>query len=144
MVTFAEITQISTTALTVALPQHKSLLTEHIFNNMEANLQLWKYEDRARKKDEGFESVAKAKSEIDHHNQVRNELIHLMDLEFARMARDIRPTGKGYRPDRQAGKLPYPSASNVNSNNPSARTTFISKENASASPAHFKKAPISK
>jgi hypothetical protein len=43
------------------------------------NKQLWKLEDVARMHHLGFESVAKAKMEIDVVNQRRNETIHKLD-----------------------------------------------------------------
>lgn len=57
-------------------------LDKLIFSCMEINLNLWKLEDIARMKDLGFESIANAKMEIDKNNQIRNENIRSMDLEF--------------------------------------------------------------
>ncbi len=43
------------------------------------NYQLWNAEDRARRDDLGFEFVYKAKREIDHCNQQRNNRMEAMD-----------------------------------------------------------------
>ena len=43
------------------------------------NYQLWHAEDRARRDDLGFEFVYKAKREIDHFNQQRNNCMEAMD-----------------------------------------------------------------
>ena len=43
------------------------------------NYQLWHAEDRARRDDLGFEFVYKAKREIDHYNQQRNNRMEAMD-----------------------------------------------------------------
>jgi hypothetical protein len=43
------------------------------------NFQLWLAEDRARREDQGFEFVYKAKREIDKFNQQRNNVMELMD-----------------------------------------------------------------
>lgn len=44
------------------------------------NFQLWNAEDRARRDDQGFEFVYRAKREIDHFNQQRNNFMEKMDL----------------------------------------------------------------
>ncbi|MGQ3890743.1 DUF4254 domain-containing protein [Legionella sp. CNM-4043-24] len=43
------------------------------------NYQLWNAEDRARREDMGFEFVYRAKREIDHCNQQRNNRMETMD-----------------------------------------------------------------
>ena len=43
------------------------------------NYQLWHAEDRARRDDLGFEFVFRAKREIDHYNQQRNNRMEAMD-----------------------------------------------------------------
>ena len=43
------------------------------------NFQLWHAEDRARREDMGFEFVYRAKREIDHCNQQRNNRMEAMD-----------------------------------------------------------------
>ncbi|ETO94499.1 DUF4254 domain-containing protein [Legionella oakridgensis] len=43
------------------------------------NYQLWHAEDRARRDDMGFEFVYRAKREIDHYNQQRNNRMEAMD-----------------------------------------------------------------
>lgn len=43
------------------------------------NYQLWHAEDRARRDDRGFEFVYRAKREIDHFNQQRNNCMEAMD-----------------------------------------------------------------
>lgn len=52
------------------------------------NLKLWRLEDIARMKNLGFESIAKAKMEIDKKNQIRNDNIHKIDLEFEQIIPD--------------------------------------------------------
>jgi hypothetical protein len=43
------------------------------------NYQLWHAEDKARREDKGFEFVYRAKREIDHFNQQRNNRMEAMD-----------------------------------------------------------------
>lgn len=43
------------------------------------NYQLWHAEDRARREDMGFEFVYRAKREIDHYNQQRNNRMEAID-----------------------------------------------------------------
>lgn len=43
------------------------------------NYQLWHAEDRARRDDQGFEFVYRAKRDIDHYNQQRNNRMEAMD-----------------------------------------------------------------
>lgn len=43
------------------------------------NYQLWHAEDKARREDMGFEWVYKAKRDIDHYNQQRNNRMEAMD-----------------------------------------------------------------
>ena len=43
------------------------------------NYQLWHAEDRARREDKGFEFVYRAKRDIDHYNQQRNNRMESMD-----------------------------------------------------------------
>lgn len=50
-----------------------------VLNNHAFNYQLWHAEDRARREDMGFEFVYKAKREIDHCNQQRNNFMENMD-----------------------------------------------------------------
>ncbi len=47
--------------------------------NHSCNYQLWHTEDKARRDDMGFEFVYKAKREIDHFNQQRNNFMEAMD-----------------------------------------------------------------
>lgn len=51
-------------------------------DNHAFNYQLWNAEDRARREDMGFEFVYKAKREIDHCNQQRNNRMEAMDEWF--------------------------------------------------------------
>ncbi|KTD21794.1 DUF4254 domain-containing protein [Legionella londiniensis] len=46
------------------------------------NYQLWHAEDRARRDDKGYEFVYRAKREIDHYNQQRNNRMEDIDLWF--------------------------------------------------------------
>ena len=64
----------------LALNQHDffALVEEnHVFN-----YQLWHAEDKARRDDMGYEFVYKAKREIDHYNQQRNNRMEAMDEWF--------------------------------------------------------------
>ena len=47
--------------------------------NHQFNYLLWHAEDQARRDDKGFEYVYKAKREIDHYNQQRNNRMEAMD-----------------------------------------------------------------
>ena len=47
--------------------------------NHRFNFLLWHDEDKARREDKGFEYVYKAKRNIDHYNQQRNNFIEKMD-----------------------------------------------------------------
>lgn len=46
------------------------------------NYQLWNTEDKARRDDMGFEYVYRAKRDIDHYNQQRNNRMEMMDEWF--------------------------------------------------------------
>ena len=59
------------------------------------NYQLWHAEDKARREDMGFEWVYKAKREIDHFNQQRNNRMEAMD-EFLFHA--LKPESPGQCP----------------------------------------------
>lgn len=50
--------------------------------NHHFNYQLWNAEDRARRDDQGYEFVYRAKREIDHCNQQRNNRMEAMDEWF--------------------------------------------------------------
>lgn len=50
-----------------------------VLQNHAFNYQLWHAEDRARRKDMGFEYVHDAKREIDYCNQQRNDFMEAMD-----------------------------------------------------------------
>lgn len=50
------------------------------------NFELWHEEDKARREDQGFEFVYRAKRNIDHWNQRRNDFIERMDTWFAERA----------------------------------------------------------
>lgn len=56
--------------------QHFLALVEE---NHAFNYQLWHAEDRARRDDMGYEFVYRAKREIDHYNQQRNNRMEAMD-----------------------------------------------------------------
>ena len=58
--------------------QQKNFL-KLVEENHAFNYQLWHAEDRARRDDLGFEFVYKAKREIDHYNQQRNNRMEAMD-----------------------------------------------------------------
>jgi hypothetical protein len=47
--------------------------------NHSFNYQLWQAEDRARRDDKGYEFVYRAKRDIDHYNQQRNNRMEAMD-----------------------------------------------------------------
>lgn len=64
----------------VTLEQHGLLAL--IEENHAFNYQLWNAEDRARRDDMGFEFVYRAKREIDHCNQQRNNRMEAMDEWF--------------------------------------------------------------
>lgn len=54
----------------------------HVENNHSFNFQLWHAEDRARRNDMGDAFVVKAKREIDHFNQQRNNAMEKIDKDF--------------------------------------------------------------
>jgi len=54
-------------------------LLKIVEENHAFNYQLWQAEDRARRDDLGFEFVYRAKREIDHFNQQRNNRMEAMD-----------------------------------------------------------------
>ncbi len=56
------------------------------------NYQLWHAEDRARRDDQGFEFVYRAKREIDHYNQQRNNRMEAIDDWLMKALHPLSPT----------------------------------------------------
>jgi hypothetical protein len=58
---------------------HPTDFLELVEENHAFNYRLWYAEDRARREDMGFEFVYRAKREIDHYNQQRNNCVEAID-----------------------------------------------------------------
>jgi len=58
-------------------------LLELIEEEHRCNFELWHDEDKARRDDQGYEFVYRAKRNIDHWNQRRNDCIERIDIWFA-------------------------------------------------------------
>lgn len=58
---------------------HQTGFLKHVEDNHAFNYQLWHEEDKARREDMGFEFVYRAKRNIDHFNQQRNNCMEEMD-----------------------------------------------------------------
>ncbi len=59
---------------------HENDQTKLILDLITTNKTIWDLEDIARMKELGFEKIASTKSDIDRHNQIRNDLIHSIDI----------------------------------------------------------------
>ena len=71
--------------------QHKQFL-RLVEENHAFNFQLWHAEDKARRDDMGFEYVYKAKREIDHFNQQRNNRMEAIDEWLFTLLQPAMPT----------------------------------------------------
>ena len=63
-------------------PPHHHPLLKLVDENHAFNYKLWHAEDRARRDDSGYEFVYRAKRDIDHYNQQRNNRMESMDEWF--------------------------------------------------------------
>ena len=61
-------------------------LLELVEEEHHCNFECWHEEDKARREDQGFEFVYRAKRNIDHWNQRRNDYIERIDKWFAERA----------------------------------------------------------